>query len=103
MYCVRLLIEPTTRRWVLGKVVCACAQTDEASTAVARASLANIGISSGGAKAASWGLRRSVTSIEPGAWVMQKSGRAWASAACGVTPQAQNTGNSSAISSTASP
>ena len=39
----------------------------------------------------------------PGAWVMQNSGRAAASAACGVTPQAQNTGTSSARTSTASP
>ena len=45
--------------------------------------------------AASAALRRSVISIEPGAWVMQNSGFTAAITACGVTPQAQNTGNSS--------
>jgi hypothetical protein len=48
-------------------------------------------------------LRRSVISIAPGAWVMQNAGRACRIAACGVTPQAQNTGSSSGITSTASP
>src|SRR5579863_10051838 len=53
--------------------------------------------------AASLELRRSVISIEPGAWVMQNSGFTAATAACGVTPQAQNTGSSSAPIGTASP
>ncbi len=48
-------------------------------------------------------FRRSVISIAPGAWVMQNSGRTWAITAWGVTPQAQNTGSSSAPIGTASP
>src|SRR5581483_5593373 len=39
---------------------------------------------------------RSVTSMRPGECVIAKGGFAAAIAACGVTPQAQNTGNSSA-------
>ena len=39
----------------------------------------------------------------PGAWVMQNSGFICAITACGVTPQAQNTGSSSAPTGTASP
>jgi len=54
-------------------------------------------------KLANWWFSKSVISIAPGAWVMQNSGLAWAIAACGVTPQAQNTGSSSASTSTASP
>ena len=53
--------------------------------------------------AASFVLRRSVISMAPGAWVMQNSGFTAAIAACGVTPQAQNTGSSSAPTGTASP
>src|SRR5579871_2368039 len=53
--------------------------------------------------AASLELRRSVISIEPGACVMQNSGFTAATAACGVTPQAQNTGSSSLPTGTASP
>ena len=52
---------------------------------------------------ASWELRRSVISMQPGAWVTQKSGRTCAITACGVTPQAQNTGSSSLLTGTASP
>src|SRR6185312_841700 len=48
-------------------------------------------------------LRRSVTSIKPGAWVMANGSFAAAITACGVTPQAQNTGISSASTGTASP
>jgi hypothetical protein len=48
-------------------------------------------------------LRMSVTSIEPGACVMQNEGRARAMTAWGVTPQAQNTGSSSASIGTGSP
>ena len=54
-------------------------------------------------KLANLELTRSVISIEPGAWVMQNSGLTWAMTACGVTPQAQNTGSSSASTGTASP
>ena len=46
---------------------------------------------------------RSVMSIAPGACVMQNSGRASAITACGVTPQAQNSGSSSVGTSMASP
>ena len=53
--------------------------------------------------AASFVLRRSVISIDPGACVMQNSGFTAAIAACGVTPQAQNTGSSSGPIGTASP
>jgi hypothetical protein len=48
-------------------------------------------------------FRRSVTSIKPGAWVMANGSFAAAITACGVTPQAQNTGISSASTGTASP
>ena len=48
-------------------------------------------------------LRRSVISIEPGAWVMQNSGLTSAITAWGVTPQAQKTGNSSSPTGTGSP
>src|SRR5262249_9985246 len=48
-------------------------------------------------------LRRSVTSMLPGEWVMQNSGLAVATTDCGVTPQAQNTGISSACTGTGSP
>jgi hypothetical protein len=57
----------------------------------------------GSYKLASFELRRSVISILPGAWVMQKSGLAWVITACGVTPHAQNTGSSSLFTGTASP
>ena len=46
---------------------------------------------------------RSVTSINPGACVMANGSFAAAITACGVTPQAQNTGISSASTGTASP
>ncbi len=52
---------------------------------------------------ASLAFKRSVISIEPGAWVMQNSGSASAMTACGVTPHAQNTGNSPSCTGTASP
>ncbi len=45
----------------------------------------------------------SVTNMWPGAWVIIRSGRLRAATACGVTPQAQNTGTSPSRSSTASP
>mmetsp|Transcript_36685 Transcript_36685/g.96053 ORF Transcript_36685/g.96053 Transcript_36685/m.96053 type:complete len:284 (+) Transcript_36685:105-956(+) len=45
----------------------------------------------------------SVTNMWPGAWVMAKGSFAWASAACGVTPHAQNTGTSPSRIVTASP
>jgi len=48
-------------------------------------------------------LRRSVINMDPGACVMQKSGRTSAITACGVTPHAQNTGSSSFPTGTASP
>lgn len=48
-------------------------------------------------------LGMSVTNIYPGAWVMQKSGRALAMTDWGVTPHAQNTGISPGAMSTASP
>ena len=48
-------------------------------------------------------LTKSVINIEPGAWVIQNSGLTSAITACGVTPQAQNTGNSSVPTGTASP
>lgn len=48
-------------------------------------------------------LVRSVTIIDPGAWVMAKGGFAAAITDCGVTPQAQNTGSSSGFTSTGSP
>jgi hypothetical protein len=41
--------------------------------------------------------------MQPGAWVTQKSGLTSAITACGVTPQAQKTGNSSLLTGTASP
>ncbi|CPN79771.1 Uncharacterised protein [Bordetella pertussis] len=44
-----------------------------------------------------------MTSMWPGAWVMQNSGRTAATTDCGVTPQAQKTGISPARISTASP
>jgi len=50
-----------------------------------------------------WLFFRSVTSMQPGAWVMANGGLAAAIAACGVTPQAQNTGSSPAFTGTASP
>ena len=46
---------------------------------------------------------RSVTSMLPGACVIAKGGFEAASAACGVTPHAQNTGSSSSRTVTASP
>src|SRR5882672_6051828 len=46
---------------------------------------------------------RSVTSIKPGACVMANGSFAAAITACGVTPQAQNTGISSASTGTGSP
>jgi hypothetical protein len=48
-------------------------------------------------------LRRSVISILPGAWVIQKLGLARRITAWGVTPQAQKTGVSSGRTSMASP
>ena len=48
-------------------------------------------------------FRRSVTSINPGACVIANGSFAAAITACGVTPQAQNTGISSASTGTASP
>ena len=48
-------------------------------------------------------LRRSVTSMQPGACVIAKGGRAARITDCGVTPQAQNTGISSSRTVTASP
>ncbi len=47
--------------------------------------------------------RRSVRNMCPGLWVMANGGRLWSSTACGVTPQAQNTGTSPARTVTASP
>jgi len=47
-----------------------------------------------GQKAANSLIRRSVTSMWPGLWVMQSAGREAATTAWGVTPQAQNTGTS---------
>ena len=44
-------------------------------------------------------FRRSVISIDDGAWVMQSGGLAFFTASCGVRPQAQNTGNSSSATS----
>jgi hypothetical protein len=41
--------------------------------------------------------------MQPGAWVMANSGLLAAITDCGVTPQAQNTGNSSGLISTGSP
>ena len=41
--------------------------------------------------------------LKPGAWVMANGSFAAAITACGVTPQAQNTGISSASTGTASP
>src|SRR5207248_10606185 len=46
---------------------------------------------------------KSVTSIRPGACVIANGNFAAAITACGVTPQAQNTGISSASTGTASP
>src|SRR3954447_20293317 len=46
---------------------------------------------------------RSVISIRPGAWVMANGSFAAAMTAWGVTPQAQNTGISSAATGTGSP
>ena len=46
---------------------------------------------------------RSVTSMAPGACVIANGGLVAAITACGVTPQAQNTGISSALTSTTSP
>ena len=54
-------------------------------------------------RTASCVLMRSVTSMAPGAWVMANEGFAAAITACGVTPQAQNTGSSSLAIATASP
>ena len=51
----------------------------------------------GSYRLASFEFTKSVISIEPGAWVMQNSGLTSAMTACGVTPQAQNTGNSSLV------
>ena len=48
-------------------------------------------------------FRRSVTSINPGACVIANGSLAAAITACGVTPQAQNTGISSASTGTGSP
>ena len=48
-------------------------------------------------------LRRSVTNMWPGAWVMQNGSRLASATACGVTPQAQKTGSSPGRSSTGSP
>ncbi len=48
-------------------------------------------------------FRLSVMSMAPGACVMAKAGFAAAMTACGVTPQAQNTGISSSFTSTGSP
>lgn len=48
-------------------------------------------------------LSQSVTSMQPGAWVMHSSGLAASIATCGVTPQAQNTGTSPGSIGTASP
>ena len=48
-------------------------------------------------------LRKSVISMQPGAWVMQNSGFTCAITAWGVTPQAQNTGSSPGPIGTASP
>src|ERR1700761_3231879 len=48
-------------------------------------------------------FRRSVTSMYPGACVMQNSGFTVATTDCGVTPHAQNTGSSSSFTGTASP
>ena len=45
----------------------------------------------------------SVRNMQPGACVMAKGGRASSNAAWGVTPQAQNTGNSPDSTGTASP
>ena len=45
----------------------------------------------------------SVMNIWPGAWVMTIGGFAFSTAACGVTPQAQNTGISPSLISTGSP
>ena len=45
----------------------------------------------------------SVTNMCPGAWVIISSGRLAAATACGVTPQAQNTGTSPSRISTGSP
>ncbi len=52
---------------------------------------------------ANWLFFKSVTSISPGAWVIANGSFAAAITACGVTPQAQNTGISSAATGTASP
>ena len=45
----------------------------------------------------------SVTSMQPGEWVIASAGRDAITAACGVTPQAQNTGSSSGMMSIGSP
>src|ERR1043166_9635336 len=44
-------------------------------------------------------LARSVISMWPGVWVIEKGGRAALIAECGVTPHAQNTGTSSGATS----
>ena len=49
------------------------------------------------------GIEDDVTSMLPGACVMQKGGRISAITACGVTPHAQNTGSSSSFTSTGTP
>jgi hypothetical protein len=50
---------------------------------------------------ASSALRRSVTSMQPGLWVMATGGAARSRATCGVTPQAQNRGSSPSATVTA--
>jgi hypothetical protein len=52
---------------------------------------------------ASASSKRSVTNMQPGLCVMTSGRHASAMAACGVTPQAQNTGNSPSAIGTGSP
>ena len=52
--------------------------------------------------AANSAFRRSVISMWPGLWVMQKGGLAYSMATCGVMPQAQKTGEGTVSSSLSS-